>query len=79
MPAEIDPNESPAGPNNIPTITEDQALQSILDAYLDADVEETELMHDNGVLVYEVEPENAQAVLVDANSSEINGTEAENE
>lgn len=74
-----DPDETPAGPEDKPTITSEQATQTVLEAYPDATIEETELVRENGVLVYEVELDNGEAELVDANSGEIIGSEQEEE
>ncbi len=72
-----DPDETPAGPEDKPTITSEQATQTVLEAYPDATIEKTELVKEDGVLVYEVELDNEPDVLVDANSGEIIGTDDE--
>ena len=57
----------------------DVLTQTVLEAYPDATIEETELVRENGVLVYEVELDNEPDVLVDANSGEIIGTDDDEE
>lgn len=47
-----DADETPASIEDKPTITSEQATQTVLEAYPDATVEKTELVKEDGVLVY---------------------------
>ena len=72
-------DEIPAAPGVKPSITSVQALKTALENYPKItleEVEEIELVVDDGVLVYEVELKDDTEILIDANSGEFLGIEA---
>ena len=74
-----DDDEIPAAPEVKPSITSVQALKTALETYPKItleEVEEIELVVDDGVLVYEVELKDDTEILIDANSGEFLGIEA---
>ena len=72
-----DADDQPLTPQDKPSITEQQAIKTVLEANPGTTVLKTELEKENAVLVYEVELDNKLEVMVDANSGQIVGTEQE--